>query len=190
MSFEDDDPLKKVLEPDPKLRLIAIIPVVIIAGAMLAFMYGYRSEGRKYTTSPWRNHTVEEPLVTFQISTPGALMSTYQNIMLDGEAATAKVFVGSELGTDFSVAIAERPESDKRTVDEVAKTLLGAQGIAPFPGAGGASAISADFVLDNKRTQARLIFKDRMLYQLMASGPAKTFSEPNAARFFGSFRLN
>jgi hypothetical protein len=188
MSFDDD--LDKIARPDPKLRLIAIIPVVIIAGAMLAFMYGFRTEGRTYTTSPWRTHTVEEPNVSFQVSTPGMLMSIYQNMMFDGEAATAKAFVGSDMGTDFSVTIAERPDSDKRTIEAVAKSLLGVRGIAPFPGAGGATAISTDFVLDDKRTQVRLIFKDRMLYQLMAVGPAKTFSEQQANRFFASFKLS
>ncbi len=187
MSFDDD--LDKMSQPDPKLRFIAIIPVVIIAGAMLAFMYGFRTEGRTYTTVAWRTHTVTEPEISFQISTPGMLMSTYQNMMFDGESATAKAFIGSDMGTDFSLTVAARPDSDKRSIDEVAKSLLGVRDVKPFSGAGGATAIATDFVLDGKRTQARLIFKDRMLYQLMAVGPAKTFPEPQAERFFASFKL-
>ena len=190
MSFDDDDHLRDISQPDPKLRLIAIIPVVLIAAAFLAFMYGYRTEGRKYTTAPWRTHTVEEPLAKFQVSTPGSLMSFYQNMMFDGEAATVKVFVGSDMGTDFSVTIAERPDSDLRTIDQVARSLLGVQGVQLFSGVSGATAIASDFVLDDKRTQARLIFKDRMLYQLLASGPAKTFQPQQAERFFTSFKLS
>ncbi|MGE4063598.1 MAG: hypothetical protein AB7E79_09540 [Rhodospirillaceae bacterium] len=187
MSFDDDvDPIGR---PDPKLRLIAIIPVVLIAAALLAFMYGFRTEGRKYTTAAWRTHTVSEPNINFQVSTPGSLMSIYQNMLFDGEPATAKVFVGSDMGTDFSITIAERPESDQRTIEQMSKTLLGVQGIQPFSGAGGARAVLTDFVLDDKRTQARVIFKDRMLYQLMASGPAKTFPVQQADRFFASFKL-
>lgn len=189
MSFDDDDQMKAIAQPDPKLRLIAIIPVVLIAAALLAFMYGFRTEGRKYTTAAWRTHTVEEPTARFQIATPGSLTSIYQNMLFDGEAGTAKVFVGSDMGTDFSLTIAERPESDQRSLDDLAKTLLGVQGVQPFPGAGGAAAIATDFVLDDKRTQARVIFKDRMLYQLIASGPAKTFQPQLAERFFASFKL-
>jgi hypothetical protein len=187
VSFDDD--LDKIAKPDAKLRLIAIIPVVIIAGAMLAFMYGFRTEGRTYTTAAWRTHTVTEPEISFQIATPGMLMSTYQNMMFDGEAATAKAFIGSDMGTDFSLTIATRPDSDKRTIEQVAQSLLGMREVKPFPGVGGAPAVSADFVLEDTRTQARVIFKDRMLYQLMAVGPAKTFSEPRAQRFFDSFKL-
>lgn len=187
MSFDDD--LERIAKPDPKLRLIAIIPVVIIAGAMLAFMYGFRTEGRTYTTVAWRTHTVTEPDFSFQIATPGMLMSTYQNMLFDGEGATAKAFIGSDMGTDYSLTVATRPDSDKRTIEQVAQSLLGMREVKPFPGAGGAPAVSADFVLDGKRTQARLIFKDRMLYQLMAVGPAKTFPEPQAQRFFESFKL-
>ena len=44
-------------------------------------------------------------------------------------------------------------------------------------------------IVDGERKQARLIFRDRMLYQVMVSGPAKTFPAAEAQRFFSAFRL-
>lgn len=182
MSIDDD--LTDISKPDPKVRLIAIIPVVIIAGAMLAFMYGFRTEGRTYTTAPWRSHTIAEH--SFSMTTPGLLMEMYKQVDFDGDVVTGQSYVGSDMGTDFSVTVAERPPSDKRTVEDIAKSL-GVAAIQGFPGGG--RYIDTDFVIEAQKTRARLIFKDRMLYQLMAVGPVKTFPEANANRFFASFTL-
>ena len=184
MSFDDD--INPISQPDPKLRLLAIIPVVIIAGALLAFMYGFRTEGRTYTTAAWRAHTVAEH--AFTITTPGTLMSMSTTMNFDGESATAQVYVGSDMGTDFSVTVAERPTGDKRAVEDVAKSL-GVKDVKVVPGIGAAKSVETDFIIEGQKTRARLVFKERMLYQLMVVGPAKTFPEQNAERFFASFKL-
>ena len=107
MSLDDD--LTDISKPDPKVRLIAIIPVVIIAGAMLAFMYGFRTEGRTYTTAAWRSHTIAEH--SFSMTTPGLLMEIYKQVDFDGDVVTGKSYVGSDMGTDFSVTVGENIES-------------------------------------------------------------------------------
>jgi hypothetical protein len=186
VSFEDDDSMGKLAQPSPRLRLIAIIPVVVLAVAMLAFMYGWRAEGRKYTTAPWRSHVVAEH--DFQVTTPGTLMSIYTNMDFDGEEVTAQSYVGSDMGTDFSVTVATRPDGDKRSVEAIAKDL-GGSATKPVPRSDGTTAVDTEFVLDGQRNVVRLIFKDRVLYQLMAVGPQKTFPEDQARRFFASFKL-
>jgi hypothetical protein len=183
---DDDDSLRNIRQTDPKLRLIAIIPVVILAAALLAFMYGFRTEGRKYTTSPWRSHVVAEH--DFQITTPGLLMSMYTNMNFDGEQVTAQSYVGSDMGHDFSVTVATRPESDKRSIEDIAKGL-GGGAAKPVPRSDGTTAVDTEFVLEGQRNVVRLIFKDRTLYQLMAVGPQKTFPEQQAQRFLASFKL-
>lgn len=178
--------IEELSQPSPKARLFAIVPVVVIAALVLAFMYGMRFEGRRYTTAAWRTHTVAEH--AFQVSTPGTLMSIYQTMDFDGAPVTAQSYVGSDMGTDFSVTVAERPDTDTRSVEDVAKSL-GVRDVKAVAGAGGATSVATDFVIEGQRTKARLIFKDRMLYQLMAAGPAKTFPDAQAERFFSSFRL-
>lgn len=184
MSFDED--FSKLSQPSPKARLFAIIPVVLIGAFVMAFVYGMRLEGRRYTTAPWRTHAVAEH--NFSITTPGTLMSIYQNMDFDGAPVTAQSYVGSDMGTDFSVTVAQRPETDTRSIEDVAKSL-GVRDVKPVPGVAGATALATDFVIEGERTQARLIFKDRTLYQLMAAGPVKTFPEDQAQRFFSSFKL-
>ena len=187
MSFEDDDDsLRNIRRMDPKVRFLAIIPVVLLAGAMLAFMYGWRTKGRVYTTAPWRSHVIAEH--DFQITTPGLLMSMYTNMNFDGEMVTAQTYVGSDMGNDFSVTVAARPDSDKRTIEAIAKEL-GGTASKPVPRSDGTTALDTEFVLEGQRNVVRLIFKDRTLYQLMAVGPQKTFSDQQAQRFFSSFKL-
>jgi len=187
VSFEDnDDSLQNIRRMNPRVRLIAIIPVVLLAAALLAFMYGWRTEGRKYTTAPWRSHVIAEH--NFQITTPGLLMSMYTNMDFDGEQVTAQSYVGSDMGNDFSVTVATRPESDKRSIDAIAKDL-GGGAAKPVARADGTTAVDTEFVLEGQRNVVRLIFKDRVLYQLMAVGPQKTFPEQQAQRFFSSFKI-
>lgn len=184
MSF-DDDLHDNIAKPDPKVRLIAIIPVVLIAGAMLAFMYGFRTEGRTYTTAPWRTHTIAEH--SFVMTTPGMLMMINKEVDFDGEVVAGKSYVGADMGTDYSVTVAERPPSDKRSIEDVAKSL-GVKTIVDVPGGG--KSVDTDFVIEGQKTRARLIFKDRLMYQIMAAGPAKTYPEASADRFFASFKLS
>ncbi len=179
--------IEELSQPHPKARLFAIVPVVLIAAAILAFMYGFRMEGRTYTTATWRTHTVAEH--AFTVTSPGTLMAMSQDMNFDGEAVTARAYIGSDMGTDFSVTVAVRPGSDKRSVEDVAKSL-GVKNIKPVPGVAGATSLATDFVIEGQRTQAILIFKERMLYQLMAAGPEKTFPLGDAAKFFASFKLN
>lgn len=170
---------------DPVRRFIAIFPVILIAGAVVAFMWGIRPEGRQYTTAAWRTHTVAEQ--GFSVAVPGVVTVTRQTMYFDGEDRPVPTYVASDQGADFSIAIVRRPDSDDRPFADVAEDL-GVSGENPMQRPGGLTAFAHDVILDNKRTRALLIFHDGMMYQLMVVAPTKTFPEQNADRFFASFR--
>ncbi len=171
---------------DPMARRFALIPVVIIAAAVLAYQFGFRLEGRQTEKLDWRAHTVAES--NFAVTAPGMLVINHQNMNFDGESADAATYIASDLGADFSVSVVRRPDDDLRPFDEAAKGL-GLLGTDATERVGGGTMFRHDVTLNGARTEAVLIFKDRMLYQLMVRSPAASFPETNAQRFFDSFHL-
>lgn len=171
---------------DPLARRIAIVPVVVIVGAVIAFMLGFRLEGRRPLTVDWRAHTVAES--NFGVAAPGMLMVNRQMMRFDGEDAVAQTYAASDLGEDFSVSVVRRPDSDRRPFEAVAKSL-GLGGTDATQRADGLTQFRHDVTLEGMRTQALLIFDDRMMYQLIVTSAAASFPTANAERFFSSFRL-
>jgi len=173
-------------EPAPIARLVAIVPVVVIAAGFIAFMLGYRLEGRQHAPPEWRTHTVEQQ--NFVVATPGVFIVNQQTMSFEGQDAPAQVYMAYDLGVDFSVTAVRRPDSDVRAFDEVAKGL-GLKGTDGAQRPDGGTMFKHDVALEGTRTQAILIFRDRMMYQLMITAPVAAFPEAGAERFFGSFRL-
>ncbi len=95
---------------DPMARRFALIPVVIIAAAVLAYQFGFRLEGRQTEKLDWRAHTVAES--NFAVTAPGMLVINHQNMNFDGESADAATYIASDLGADFSVSVVRRPDDD------------------------------------------------------------------------------
>ena len=173
------------LKAHPAARLVAIIPVLVIAGAAIAFMMGWRLEGRAPYEVQWRTHAVEE--LNFGVTAPGLFIISQEPMDLGGQAATAQVYVSSDQGKSFTVSAVRRPDSDQRPADEVAKAM-GLRATEAVP-ATGPAIFAHDVTLEGKRTQARLIFNGRMVYQLMVISSAASFPAADATRFLDSFRL-
>ena len=171
---------------DPLARRMALVPVVVIATAVVAYLVGFRLDGRQAMTLDWRVHAVAEN--GFSVLAPGLFIINRQPLNFDGEDAVAQTYVASDLGADFSVTVARRPDADTRPVAEVAKSL-GVNGAEAAQSAGDLTRFSHDITLEGKRTQALLIFRDRTLYQLMVTSPAATFPSAKAEQFFSSFRF-
>jgi len=174
------------LKVHPMARLLGLVPVVLIAGGIIAAMLGYRPEGRAPTTVEWRTHSVTE--IGFAVAAPGVFIVNRQVMGLGGTDAPADVYLASDLGVNFSVSVVQRPEDDGRSFTDVAKEM-GLRGTDPAQREGGLTVFQHNVTVEGTRTRAQVIFHDRMMYQLMVSSPAAAFSEANADRFFNSFRL-
>jgi len=175
----------KLSRPVAHARMFAVVPVVLIAGAVIAFLLGFRTEGRKPMESTWRTHTAAEH--EFVVTMPGVLIVNYQTMNFDGQDVTGRSYVASDRGADLSVTAFRRPDTDTRTFADVAQDL-GMAGDNPTERAGGLTAFTHDTAEDNTRTQAVLLFHERMMYQMMVKAPAKAFPTKDAERFFASFR--
>ena len=169
---------------DPKARMFALVPVVLIVGGLIAAMLGIRPEGRTHAPPEWRTHTVEKQ--AFAVATPGVFIVNQQMMNFDGKDVPAQVYIAYDLGVDYSVSAVRRPDDDVRPFDEVAISM-GLSGRDIEQRNDGLPAFRHDVTLEGTRTQALLIFKDRMMYQLMVTTPAGSVS--SAQRFFDSFRL-
>lgn len=167
-------------------RLVAVVPVVLIAGAMIAFMAGTRLEGRRHDAPIWRTHAVAEH--NFSIGTPGVVIVHPEAPGFAGTDATARTYVASDRGVDFTVTVVRLPDSDARPPEEVAKSLGVADTASPQR-AGGLTIFRHDVAQDGTRTEARVIFSDRTMYQLMVASPERSFPAADAARFFESFKI-
>lgn len=185
-AVREEDVSSEGLKVSPVARWAAIVPVVVIAGAIIAFMLGAAPEGRRYTAAIWRTHAVAEH--DFAVAAPGVFTVNFQTMFLDGEDISAQTYVASDRGADFSVTVVRRPDADARPLKDVAADL-GVRGVDGAPGAGGTTVFRHDVALDGRRIQAHLIFHDRMLYQVMVTAPEKAFRPEDAARFFSSFRV-
>lgn len=171
---------------DPLARRIAIVPVVVIAAAAAAYLWGFRLEGRRPVTLDWRTHAVAES--HFAVAAPGMLIINRQMMKIAGEDALAQTYMASDLGADFSVSVVRRPDRDHRPFDVVAKSL-GLSGTDVAQSADGLTLFRHDVTLEGTRTQALVIFHERMMYQMMVTSPAASFPLVDAERFLGSFRL-
>ncbi len=171
---------------DPLARRLALVPVALIVAAVVAYMWGFRVEGRRTETLGWRTHTVAEH--AFAVQAPGMLVINQQTMNFEGADAPAKTYIASDMGADLSVTAVRRPDSDVRPFAEVAKSL-GLIGTDATARADGGTMFRYDITVDGKRTLAMLIFQDRMMYQLMVTSLAASFPETDAERFFSSFRL-
>lgn len=176
----------KRLGVHPVARLLAVVPVVIIAGGFIAFMLGYRLEGRRYEVLAWRTHAVAEN--NFTVATPGMFIARPETIRLGAEEVLARSYEASDRGVAFLVLAARRPDSDTRPPAEVAESL-GLSGTPAGPRADGLQAFADDAVEDGARTQAAVILGGRMVYRLVVRAPARSFPAADANRFFDSFRL-
>ena len=174
------------LDTAPVARLLAIVPVVLIAVGVIAFLLGFRLEGRQPVAMGWRVHTVAED--NFAVTAPGVLIVNRQTMRFEGREATALTYVATDFKVDFSVSAVRRPDGDTRPFDEVAKSL-GLRGEDGAQRADGLTAFRHNTTRDGERTQALLLFQGRKMYQLMVTSPAASFPAANAERFFGSFRL-
>lgn len=175
-----------VSKSDPLARRFALVPVIVIAAAVIAYMWGFRLDGRQPLTLDWRVHTVAEN--SFAVAAPGMMVINHQPMNFEGENADAATYIASDFGADFSVTAVKRPDSDRRSFDDVAKGL-GLLGTDATERAGGGTMFHHDVTENGTRTQAVLIFEDRMMYQLMVKAPAASFPAANAGRFFDSFHL-
>jgi len=173
------------LKVHPMARLFAIVPVVLIAVGVIAFVQGFRLEGRQPVSLAWRTLSVAEH--NFAVAAPGMFIVNRQPMNIGDENVEAHVYAMKDSGVTFSVSATRRPNTDQRPLDEVAERL-------GMSGTAAASPTSMpmfryDDTRQGERTQALLIFNDRMMYQLMVTAPAASYPSANAARFLGSFRL-
>ena len=170
-------------------KLIGLIPVVLIAAVVVAFMFGFRIEERKPATVDWRVHAIAEQ--NFSVTAPGVFIVDAKKMIFDGDMATARFYQAVDMGADFSVLAVRRPDSDARAFGVVATSLgLTDAEVGAGQQAGPLTIFRHDATQQSgTRTQIYMIFTDRMMYQLSVSAPARTFSTANAERFFGSFRL-
>ncbi len=171
---------------DPLARRLALVPVIVIAGSVIAYLLGFRLEGRAPVVVTWRTHTVAES--AFTVAAPGMLITYQQTMNFDGRPTLAQTHVVSELGADFIVSIVQRRAGDNRPTEVMAANLgLSAIDAPVLPG--GLAMFGRDYIEEGKRTQARMIFRDRTVYQLMVTSPEAVFPLAGAGRFFESFRL-
>lgn len=175
-----------ISKADRTTRLIAIIPVILIAGAMIAFMAGTRLEGRRHGDPIWRTHAVAEH--NFTVGTPGVVIVHPAAAGFAGTDAPARTYVASDRGADFTVTVVRLPESDARSPEDVAKSLGVADTASPQR-AGALTVFRHDVAQDGERTEARVIFSGRMLYQLRVASPEVSFPAADASRFFESFKI-
>jgi len=180
------DMSRNSLKVQPIARYAAVIPVLLIAGACVAFLLGYRLEGRKPYTVTWRNVAVAEQ--SFSITTPGLFIVNQQNLDFQGLEVPARTYAASDMTVNYSISAVRRPESDGRSFAEVAESF-GVRSTDTASHPSGATMFRHDVIEEGTRTQARLIFHDRMMYQLMVVSPQDKFPVADAERFFSSFRL-
>lgn len=174
------------LKVHPAARLIALVPVILIAGGIIAAMLGYRPEGRQHLAVEWRTHTVAQN--GFTVSAPGVFIVVRDTMSFDGAEAPAETYSASDLGAEFSVVAVRRPDSDVRPLADVARSM-GLSGTDAVESPGGLTTFHHDVTIEGTRTQARLILHERMAYQLIVTAPPASFQPANAERFFGSFRI-
>jgi hypothetical protein len=171
----------------PLARILALVPVILIAAGLIAAMFGIRPEGRRHAAPEWRTHTLAE--YNFAVAAPGVFIMNRQMMDLGGEGALAQTYIASAVaGIDFSVSAVRRPTGDGRPFAEVVRSL-GLSSGDPAQGPGGSTMFRHDVALEGTRTQALLIFQDRMMFQMMVTAPEGSFPLADAERFFGSFRL-
>jgi hypothetical protein len=173
-------------KPAPLARWFALVPVVLIAGALIAAMLGYRPEGAKPFTVTWRPQIMMQQ--SFAVTSPGMFTINTQPMKLGSEEVPAKVHMAYDQGKDFSVVAVRRPDSDIRPYDDVAKSL-GLSGIDATQRADGGTMFQHDVTEEPTRTRAILVFRDRMMYQVMVTSSVSKFPVADAERFISSFRL-
>jgi hypothetical protein len=175
------------LKVAPIARLMALVPVILIAGGAIAFGFGYRLEGRSHAPPDWRTHTVAEQ--GFAVAAPGMLIVNRQAMDFGGNEVPAQTYISSDIvGTDFSISAVRRPDGDDRPFAQVAQSL-GLSAVDPEQAVDGSTTFRHDVALEGTRTQALLIFQGRMMYQVMVKAPERSFPLVDADRFFRSFRL-
>jgi len=173
------------LKIDP-VRLIALVPVVLIAGAVIAFLLGHRPEGRRIVVE-WRTHAVAEH--NFAVTAPGLFVVGQQTIDFADTETTAQTYHCTDRNMDFIVSVVRRPNGDERPPEEVAESQ-GLSRTSKVQRADGLSAFRHDAKADDgSRTQALLIFHGRTMYQVMVVSPARIYRTVDAEKFLSSFRL-
>jgi len=173
-------------KPSPWARRLALVPVALIAFGAIAFVLGYRLEGRTPVTVDWRTHVVAEH--DFAVTAQGMLIVTRKTMNLNGAEAVAENYIALEGGAEFSVTAVRRPSEDTRPHDEVA-SAFGLINTGAGQNTGDFTTFRQDTTRDGTRTQMVLIVRDSRVYQLMVTAPTGRFSAANAARFFSSFRF-
>ena len=175
----------QALGVQPIAKMFAIVPVVLIAAACIAFAFGWRLEGRKPLDMSWRTLTTDS---NFSVMAPGIFIVRPETMAFSGEEAKGFNYAVSDRGVMLSVSVTPIPDSDTRPLEQVAASL-GAGNVEGLPGVGGKPAFQRDFLQQGRRTQVRVIFQDRKVYQLVVTAPAERFPAADAEKFFGSFRV-
>ncbi len=168
---------------DPS-RLIAVGLIVAVIAAIGFSIFG--QEAPKVSRNDWRNINISQG--NFGIAAPGAFFTGEQNMDFDGIDTLVQTYLVPDRGTDYSVLAAQRPEGDRRAFDQVAKDMK-LTGAGSPQQVGDFTVFRHDVTVDGNRTQAAIFFIDRLMYQLMVSAPATSFSTENAERYFTSFHL-
>ena len=175
----------QALGVQPIAKIFALVPVVLIAAACIAFALGWRLEGRKPLDMSWRTLTTDS---NFSVMAPGIFIVRPETLTFSDGPAQGLNYAVIDRGVMFSVSVAPIPDSDTRPLEQVAASL-GAGNIEGLPGVGGKPAFQRDFLQQGRRTQVRVIFQDRIVYQLAATAPTDRFPAADAERFFSSFRV-
>ncbi len=169
---------------DPS-RLVAVGIIVAVVAAIGFF--GFRhDDGPRPSPNDWRN--IEIVQSNFGVTAPGAFFTGEQNMSFDGIDTLVQTYLVPDSGTDYSVLAARRPEGDKRDFAEAAKDMKLTGADSPTQAAG-FTVFRHDVTVDGNRTQAAIFFRDDVMYQLMVTAPAKSFSTDKAERYFSSFHL-
>ncbi len=168
-----------------KISVQQVVAALVVAAGIAAAVWGFGQERHPVATE-WRPHAVAEN--NFTVDAPGVFIVNKQPMDFEGTEVSAQTYQASDLGMDYSVLVARRPDSDMRSVAQVAKDMR-LSGAGAGEDMGGLVVFHHDVAVEGRRTQAVVYFQDRLMYQLMASARTQQFSPPQSVRFLNSFHL-